>query len=208
MKKFFLTAAYFAMVYFINCGFAMSSKLDVVYAGFSFSGNYIDKETGIKYTETIINNSNEPLNNVSKSLLEEIKKLDPIHFNLNFDYADLDKGNSEAIVMAVTLDNEYFFSEFEPLTKTYINNIQMFFQIMFYNFNTKTLIASIPYDVTMPFLSKEKISNDAIVNEINNFYTKGLKSADDGTLIKAFTQVGRILSDYRLKDKYKFRIKL
>ena len=206
MKRFFLTTTYFALVYFISYGFALSSKLDVVYAGFSFSGNYIDKETGIKYTETIINNSAEPLNNVSKSLLEEIKKLDPQHFNLNFDYADLDKGNSEAIVMAVTLDNEYFFSEFEPLTKTYINNIQMFFQIMFYNFNTKTLIASIPYDVTMPFLSKEKISNDAIVNEINNFYTKGLKSADDGTLIKAFTQVGKILSDYRLKDKYKFRI--
>ncbi len=208
MKNFLKLTSYFLLVYLLSNSSALSSKLNVVYAGFSFSGNYIDQETGIKYTESIIKNSNEPLNSVSKSLLEEIKKIDPKHFNLNFDYADLDKGNSEAIVMAVTLDNEYYFSEFEPLTKTYINNIQMFFQIMFYNFNTRTLIASIPYDVTMPFLSKEKISNDTIVNEINNFYTKGLKSADDGTTIKAFSQVGKILSDYHLKDKYKFRIGL
>ena len=206
MKNFLKLTSYFLLVYLLSYSSALSSKLNVVYAGFSFSGNYIDQESGIKYTERIIKNSSEPFNSISKSLLEEIKKTNPKHFNLNFDYADLDKGNSEAIVMAVTLDNEYYFSEFEPLTKTYINNIQMFFQIMFYNFNTRTLIASIPYDVTMPFLTKEKISEDEIINEIKNFYTTGLKSADDGTVIKAFTQVGKIINEYHLKDKYKFRI--
>ena len=191
---------------FFNLNLAYSENLNVIYAGFSFSGNYIDKDIGIKYTENIIKNSDEPFNVISKSLLNEIKQTNPKYFNLSFDYADLNQGNSEAIVMAVTLDNEYYFSEYEPLTKTYINNIQMFFTIMFYNFNTKTLIASIPYDVTMPFLTKEKVSNSQITNEIKKFYTVGLKSADDGSIINAFTQVKKILNEYQLKDKYKFRI--
>ena len=76
----------------------------------------------------------------------------------------------------------------------------MFFSIMFYNFNTKTLIASIPYDVTMPFLTKEKISNEQITNEIEKFYTKGLKSADDGSVINAFTQVKKILQNLGYKE--------
>ena len=167
-------------IFFFNLNLAYSENLNVIYAGFSFSGNYIDKDIGIKYTENIIKNSDEPFNVISKSLLNEIKQTNPKYFNLSFDYADLNQGNSEAIVMAVTLDNEYYFSEYEPLTKTYINNIQMFFTIMFYNFNTKTLIASIPYDVTMPFLTKEKVSDSQITNEIKKFYTIGLKSADDG----------------------------
>tara|TARA_B100000787_G_scaffold8100_1_gene6094 strand:+ start:4080 stop:5282 length:1203 start_codon:yes stop_codon:yes gene_type:complete len=193
-------------IFFFNLNLAYSENLNVIYAGFSFSGNYIDKDIGIKYTENIIKNSDEPFNVISKSLLNEIKQTNPKYFNLSFDYADLNQGNSEAIVMAVTLDNEYYFSEYEPLTKTYINNIQMFFTIMFYNFNTKTLIASIPYDVTMPFLTKEKVSNSQITNEIKKFYTVGLKSADDGSIINAFTQVKKILNEYQLKDKYKFRI--
>ena len=191
---------------FLNGSITHAENINVVYAGFSFSGNYIDKDIGIKYTENIIKNSDEPFNVISKSLLNEIKQTNPKYFNLSFDYADLNQGNSEAIVMAVTLDNEYYFSEYEPLTKTYINNIQMFFTIMFYNFNTKTLIASIPYDVTMPFLTKEKVSNSQITNEIKKFYTVGLKSADDGSIINAFTQVKKILNEYQLKDKYKFRI--
>ena len=117
----------------LNIGITYAENLNVVYAGFSFSGNYIDKDIGIKYTENIIKNSDEPFNVISKSLLNEIKETNPKHFNLSFDYADLDQGNSESIVMAVTLDNEYYFREYEPLTKTYINNIQMFFSIMFYN---------------------------------------------------------------------------
>ena len=193
-------------IFFFNLNLAYSENLNVIYAGFSFSGNYIDKDIGIKYTENIIKNSDEPFNIISKSLLNEIKQANPKYFNLSFDYADLNQGNSEAIVMAVTLDNEYYFSEYEPLTKTYINNIQMFFTIMFYNFNTKTLIASIPYDVTMPFLTKEKVSDSQITNEIKKFYTVGLKSADDGSIINAFTQVKKILNEYQLKDKYKFRI--
>jgi hypothetical protein len=58
----------------------------------------------------------------------------------------------------------------------------------------------------MPFLTKEKISNEQITSEIEKFYTVGLKSADDGSVINAFTQVKKILNEYQLKDKYKFRI--
>jgi len=204
--KMSLGTHFILLISLIFSSFSYAEKLVVSYAGFSFSGNYIDKDVGIRFTENILEKSSGSLNVISKSLLDEIQKSSPKHFDLSFDYADLDEGNAKAIVMAVTLDNEYYFREFEPLTKTYINNVQMFFQIMFYNFNTKRLIASIPYDVTMPFLTKEEISEQQITDEIEKFYTVGLKSADDGVVINAFTQVRKILNDYQLKDKYKFRI--
>ena len=77
----------------LNNSTVYAENLNVVYAGFSFSGNYIDKDIGIKYTDNIIKNSSEPFNSISKSLLNEIKLTNPKYFNLNFDYADLDKGN-------------------------------------------------------------------------------------------------------------------
>ena len=41
---------------FLNSGVVYAKNLNVIYAGFSFSGNYIDKDIGIKYTENIIKN--------------------------------------------------------------------------------------------------------------------------------------------------------
>ena len=82
----------------------------------------------------------------------------------------------------------------------------MFFQIMIYNFNSKRLVTAIPYDVTMPFLSKKEPSNEDIVAEIKKFYIDGLSSQDGDGVITAFSQVKKILNNYNLKDKYKFRI--
>ena len=120
----------------------------VFYAGFSFSGNYIDKNSSIKFTSTIIDEKNENgLDVISSSLIKSIKRVKAKNFNIDFDFADLEKGLEESVVMAVVLDNETYFNEYEPISKTYMNNIQMFFQIIFYNFKTKKLITSIPYDV-------------------------------------------------------------
>ena len=64
---------------------------------------------------------------ISLSLLKSVKKANPNSFKIDYNFADIEKGLEESVVMAVVLDHEDFFSEYEPITKTYLNNIQMFF---------------------------------------------------------------------------------
>ena len=184
-----------------------ANEKKVFYAGFSFSGNYIDKSTGIKFTNHLTNEKNENgLDIISDSLLRSMKKIQPKNFNFDYNFADLEKGLEESVVMSVVLDHENYFSEYEPISKTYLNNIQMFFQVIFYNFKTRKLIASIPYDVSVPFFTKNEPTEKEIINYIRNFYTKGLKSIDLQQTINAFTQVEKILNNFELKEKYKLRI--
>ena len=180
-----------------------ANEKKVFYAGFSFSGNYIDKSTGIKFTNYLINEKNENgLDIISASLLRSIKKIRAKNFNVDYNFADLEKGLEESIVMSVVLDHENFFSEYEPISKTYLNNIQMFFQVIFYNFKTRKLIASIPYDVSVPFFTKNELTEKEIINQIRNFYTKGLKSIDSEQTINA-------LRMYRQQEeRQKRRIKI
>ena len=204
MKKNFAFLVLSLLLIFNNVS---ANEKKVFYAGFSFSGNYIDKSTGIKFTNYLINEKNENgLDIISDSLLRSIKKIQAKNFNIDYNFADLEKGLEESVVMSVVLDHENFFSEYEPISKTYLNNIQMFFQVIFYNFKTKKLIASIPYDVSVPFFTKNELTEKEIINHIRNFYTKGLKSIDSEQTINAFTQVEKILNNFELKEKYKLRI--
>ena len=204
MKKIFAFLTLILLLIFNNVS---ANEKKVFYAGFSFSGNYIDKSTGIKFTNYLINEKNENgLDIISDSLLRSIKKIQAKNFNIDYNFADLEKGLEESVVMSVVLDHENFFSEYEPISKTYLNNIQMFFQIIFYNFKTRKLIASIPYDVSVPFFTKNELTEKEIINHIRNFYTKGLKSIDSEQTINAFTQVEKILNNFELKEKYKLRI--
>ena len=204
MKKNFAFLVLSLLLIFNNVS---ANEKKVFYAGFSFSGNYIDKSTGIKFTNYLTNEKNENgLDIISDSLLRSIKKIQAKNFNIDYNFADLEKGLEESVVMSVVLDHENFFSEYEPISKTYLNNIQMFFQVIFYNFKTRKLIASIPYDVSVPFFTKNELTEKEIINHIRNFYTKGLKSIDSEQTINAFTQVEKILNNFELKEKYKLRI--
>ena len=69
----------------------------------------------------------------------------------------------------------------------------MFFQIIFYDFKSRKLIAAIPYDVSMPFFTKKEIGENEIREYIKTFYTKGLKSMDGDKNINAFSMVEEIL---------------
>ena len=54
---------------------AKSEPINVTYAGFSFSSNYIDIETTGKYTNLLLKEKNENgMDIISVSLLKEIKK--------------------------------------------------------------------------------------------------------------------------------------
>jgi hypothetical protein len=186
---------------------ALANEKKVFYAGFSFSGNYIDKSSSIQFTNQIISEKDENgIDVISKSLIKTIKKVKAKNFNIDFDFADLEKGLEESVVMAVVLDNENYFSEYEPISKTYLNNIQMFFQIIFYNFKTKKLITSIPYDVSVPFFTKNEPTEKEITNYIKQFYTVGLKEMNSEKKINAFSQVEKTLNNFELKEKYNLRI--
>lgn len=188
-------------------GVAKGNEKKVFYAGFSFSGNYIDKKSSIKFTNTIIDEKNDDgLDVVSSSLIKSIKKVKGKNFNIDYNFADLEKGLEESVVMAVVLDHENFFSEYEPISKTHMNNIQLFFQIIFYNFKTRKLITSLPYDVSVPFFTNNKPTEKEIIKYIKEFYTSGLKSMDTGEKINAFSQVEKLLDNFEIKEKYKLRI--
>ena len=73
MKKIFAFLVLSLLLIFNNVS---ANEKKVFYAGFSFSGNYIDKSTGIKFTNYLINEKNENgLDIISDSLLRSIKKI-------------------------------------------------------------------------------------------------------------------------------------
>ena len=184
----------------------LAEEYDVFYAGFSFSGNYIDKQTSAKFTDKLLNKKNSlGLDVVSASLLDSLKKIKTPNYKIRYGLADLDKGAKESIVMSVALDSESYSVEYFPISKTYANFVDMYFQIMFYNFESQKLIASIPFDVEITSMSKQPFTQAQVLEMIEKFYTEGLLS-DTNTRINAFHSVEKILSGFTLKDKYRFRI--
>ena len=178
---------------------------NVYYAGFSFSGNYSDVQATGKYTNKILQVKNENgLDVVSASLLDSIKKITPPNYKIKLDMADLSQGSKDAIVMSVTLDQESYSYEYDPIAKSYLNNIDMYFQIMFYNFDSKKLIAAIPFDVEINVRSKKEFSEKEIMALIRKYYSEGLSGS--GNKQNAFYTMEKILKKFILKDKYNFRI--
>lgn len=183
-----------------------SKDYNVYYAGFSLSGNYSDKQKTAKYTDQILNVKNaNGLDVISASLLQSIKKIKSPNYNIIYDLADLDEGSKEAIVMSVALDHESYSIEYFPPSKTYSNFIDMYFQVLFYNFDSKKLIASIPFDVEISVLSKKPLQHTEIKKMIEKFYSEGLK-IESGDTVNAFYTLENILNTFVLKDKYRFRI--
>ena len=149
----------------------LAEEYDVFYAGFSFSGNYIDKQTSAKFTDKLLNKKNSlGLDVVSASLLESLKKIKTPNYSIRYGLADLDKGTKESIVMSVALDSESYSIEYFPISKTYANFVDMYFQIMFYNFKSQKLIASIPFDVEITSMSKQPFTQMQILEMIEKFY--------------------------------------
>ena len=109
-----------------------SENYNVFYAGFSFSGNYSDKQQSAKFTDEISNIKNENgLDVISASLLKSIKKIKPPNYIIKYGLADLDEGSKEAIVMSVALNHESYSTEYFPPSKTYSNFIDMYFRYCF-----------------------------------------------------------------------------
>lgn len=199
----------FLSVLFLFNNAAKAEIINVTYAGFSFSGNYSDKQKVGKYTNLLLKEKNENgVDVVSASLLKEIKKVNAKKFKINFDYADISKGSEESVVMSVSLVNEDYSREFEPITKTYLNNIANSYQILFYDFHSKKLLAAIPFDTELQVYSKNKLTDSEIISQLRLFYTTGLINTKNSNneKISVFSKIQDILNSFELKRKYRFRI--
>ena len=183
-----------------------AEEFKVFYSGFSFTGNYSDKTATIKLTDQILKKKVDGMSVIDKSLLDATKKITPKNFTIiTASMADLEKGEEESIVMSVALDYEEYNFEFEPITKTYLNYFDLYFQILFYNFKSKKLIASIPYSAEISFFSKNKLEQKEILDHLKRFYSTGLTGKTKEPL-NAFTVYEKIMNNFELKNKYRNRM--
>lgn len=86
------------IIFFLKVSFAYADQLQVTYAGFSFSGNFIDKDKTGQFTNKLLSiKKDNGVDIVSDSLLSTIKKVNPKNFNISFEFADLKKGSKELL---------------------------------------------------------------------------------------------------------------
>jgi hypothetical protein len=179
--------------------FSKADTLKVFYSGFSFSNTYESNEAFAKYTRNLIKEINPKtgIDIISSKLLERMK-------NIKFNKIDLDTENlldftkypDNAIVMSVVLENEEFTQEFNYSSKTYNGFYDAYFQILFYDFSDKNLIAAIPFDFEIQILSKDKLDKKQILNRIKDFYLNN----------EPFKELDEKINKFNIKKKYDRRI--
>ena len=198
IKKFLLILLIF-FIYPANILLANDQIIKVYYSGFSFSNTYDSNKSYAKYTADLIKekNSDTGIDIISSKLLKTVKKM-------KFDKIDLDTDNlldfskypDEAIVMSVALQYEEFTQEFNYSTGKYSIFYDAYFQILFYDFSDKSLIASIPFDFEVQTLSNDKLNKQEILTRVKEFYLN-----DD-----PFSEIGQITNKFNIKRKYDLRI--
>ena len=198
IKKFFLIL-FIIFIYPTKILLANDQIINVYYSGFSFSNTYDSNKSYAKYTADLIQekNSDTGIDIISSKLLKTIKEI-------KFDKIDLDTDNlldfskypDEAIVMSVVLQHEEFTEEFNYSSGIYNGFYDAYFQILFYDFSDKSLIASIPFDFEIPILSEDKFNKDKILNRIRDFYLND----------NPFNELGEKINKFNIKRKYDRRI--
>ena len=174
-------------------------KIKVFYAGFSFSNTYESNVTYAKYTSSLIKEKNPEtgIDIVSSKLLERIKKSKFNKIDVDTEnLLDFSKYPDNAIVMSVVLQHEEFTREFNYSSETYNVFYDAYFQILFYDFSDKNLIASIPFDFEITILSKDKLDKKQILSRIKSFYLND----------EPFKELDKKINKFDVKRKYNRRI--
>ena len=198
IKKFLIILLIF-FIYPANILLANDQIIKVYYSGFSFSNTYDSNKSLAKYTADLIEEKNldTGIDIISSKLLKTVKKM-------KFDKIDLDTNNlldfskypDEAIVMSVALQYEEFTQEFNYSTGKYNIFYDAYFQILFYDFSDKSLIASIPFDFEVKTLSNDKLNKQEILSRVKGFYLNN----------DPFSEIGQITNKFNIKRKYDLRI--
>ena len=124
--------------------------------------------------------------------------------NFRFTEIDLDTENlldfskypDNAIVMSVVLQHEEFSQEYNSSSNVYSGFYDAYFQILFYDFSDKNLIAAIPFDFEISMLSEKELSKKQIIKRIKNFYLKD----------RPFDDLNKKINKFKIKRKYDRRI--
>ena len=171
----------------------------IFYSGFSFSNLYESNSTFVSYSSELIKeiDNQNGLNIISSTLLNTINNSNFLNINLDTEnLLDFDKYPNKAIVMSVALQHEEFTQEYNYSSKTYNGFYDAYFQILFYDFSNKNLIASIPYDFEIQMLSNEKFNKNEILKRIKDFYLND----------KPFDLLEQKINQFSIKQKYDRRI--
>jgi len=183
----------------INFVTASEKKIKVFYSGFSLSNTYESNKSYAKFTIDLIKeiNSNTGMDIISNKLLKTIKnvKLKNIDLDTN-NLLDFNKYPDEAIVMSVALQHEEFTQEFNFSSEKYSGFYDAYFQILFYDFSDKSLIASIPFDFEIQILSNDKLNKENILNRVRDFYL----------INDPFSELEKKINEFNIKRKYDRRI--
>ena len=137
------------------------------------------------------------INIISSALNESIGKSNFRNISLISDQLiDLDKLENGSVVMAVALQHEEFSQEYNYSSQVYNGFYDCYFEILFYDFDTKNLIASLPFDFEISMLSEKKFTQNEILKRIKDFYLED----------RPFSRIENIINNFDLKRKYNLRI--
>ena len=194
MKK-LLSILIFGLLYLSSVASSNEEIIKVFYSGFSFSNTYESNPSYSKYTSNLTKEKNNEtgIDIISSTLLESIK-------NFQFTKIDLDTENlldftkypDNAIVMSIVLQHEEFTQEYNSASKVYSVFYDAYFEILFYDFSDKNLIAAIPFDFEIRTLSESKLNKKQIIKRIKNFYIED----------KPFDDLNKKINKFKIKRKY------
>ena len=189
----------YILIIFLIWPLKLTANDKIFYSGFSFSNLYESNSTLVSYSSELIKeiDNQNGLNIISSTLLNTIKNSNFLNIDLDTEnLLNFDKYPDNAVVMSVALQHEEFTQEYNYNSKTYVGFYDAYFQILFYDFSNKNLIASIPYDFEIQLLSNEKLNKNQIQSRIKDFYLND----------KPFDLLEQKINQFSIKQKYDRRI--
>ena len=193
-----------------------ANKTDVVLAGFSINADYRDLDRSAYYTNKLLNKYNGKQNIIDQTLQQEIRSNSFNNINILED-SSLISNETSKIAMSVFLDQELF-EEFKlpeedckkiKISNCYIYNINNYFQIIFFDFDSMTFLKAIPFQSIYISDPSPKLDDDQIVNLFIKSYEEGkwLKEPSSDQVLKNNSDSFiSIMKDISINEYYDFYI--
>jgi len=194
----------------------LANKTDVVLAGFSINADYRDLDRSAYYTNKLLNKYNGKQNIIDQTLQKEIRSNTFNNINILED-SSLISNETSKIAMSVFLDQELF-EEFKlpeedckkiKISNCYIYNINNYFQIIFFDFDSMTFLKAIPFQSIYISDPSPKLDDDQIVNLFIKSYEDGkwLKEPSSDQILKNTSDSFiSIMKDITINEYYDFYI--
>ena len=181
---------YLTLILFFFTSNNALAKSNVIYGGFSF-GSILPENT---LTKNVHDRSNGQ-SIIDNALLDAVKKINNKSFDVSFDLLKDSLSEDDQNVLVLVLDDEtinYITIAGDNLTRT---DIILNFQVIFFNAKNNYLNASIPIEVTKVLNSSKPLSQERLINELQEIYKN--------EVMKYFVQ---LVDKFELKNKYNNRI--